>query len=40
MNISVKTVANHRQNMLDKCGCRSTVGLLKLAVKNRWIDFE
>ncbi len=31
--ISKKTVDNHRQHLLEKTGCKSTVGLVKLAVK-------
>ena len=32
--ISRKTVDNHRQNLLEKTGCKSTVGLVKFAIKN------
>lgn len=31
--ISKKTVDNHRQHILEKTGCKSTVGLVKFAVK-------
>lgn len=31
--ISKKTVDNHRQHILEKTNCKSTVGLVKLAVK-------
>ncbi|WP_161971349.1 helix-turn-helix domain-containing protein [Edaphocola flava] len=31
--ISKKTVDNHRQYLLEKTGCKSTVGLVKIAVK-------
>jgi DNA-binding NarL/FixJ family response regulator len=31
--ISKKTVDNHRQNLLEKCNCKSTVGLVKYAIK-------
>jgi len=31
--ISKKTVDNHRQHLLEKTGCKSTVGLVKFAVK-------
>lgn len=31
--ISVKTVGNHRQNILLKCDCKSSVGLVKYAIK-------
>ena len=31
--ISKKTVDNHRQNLFAKCGCKSTVGLVKYAIK-------
>lgn len=32
--ISKKTVDNHRTNILKKTGCRSTIGLVKYALKN------
>lgn len=32
--ISKKTVDNHRANILEKTGCKSTVGLVKWAIKN------
>jgi two-component system nitrate/nitrite response regulator NarL len=32
--ISKKTVDNHRQHLLEKTGCKSTVGLVKFAVKS------
>lgn len=31
--LSKKTVDNHRQNILEKTGCKSTVGLVKFAIK-------
>ncbi|NRF38287.1 response regulator transcription factor [Pedobacter foliorum] len=31
--ISKKTVDNHRQHLLEKCNCKSTVGLVKFAIK-------
>jgi DNA-binding NarL/FixJ family response regulator len=31
--ISIKTVGNHRQNILAKCECKSSVGLVKYAIK-------
>ncbi len=31
--ISIKTVGNHRQNILAKCDCKSVVGLVKYAIK-------
>jgi DNA-binding NarL/FixJ family response regulator len=31
--ISIKTVGNHRQNILAKCDCKSSVGLVKYAIK-------
>jgi DNA-binding NarL/FixJ family response regulator len=31
--ISIKTVGNHRQNILSKCDCKSSVGLVKYAIK-------
>lgn len=35
--ISKKTVDNHRQHLLEKTGCKSTVGLVKFAIK---LDLE
>ena len=32
--ISKKTVDNHRANILEKTGCKTTVGLVKWAIKN------
>lgn len=32
--ISKKTVDNHRQHLLEKTGCKSTVGLVKFAIKH------
>ncbi len=32
--ISKKTVDNHRQHLLEKTGCKSTVGLVKFAIKS------
>jgi DNA-binding NarL/FixJ family response regulator len=32
--ISKRTVDNHRTNMLEKTGCRSTIGLVKYALRN------
>lgn len=32
--ISKKTVDNHRQNLFLKCNCKSTVGLVKYAIKH------
>jgi len=32
--ISKKTVDNHRQNLFTKCNCKSTIGLVKYAIKN------
>ncbi|TZF86131.1 response regulator transcription factor (plasmid) [Pedobacter sp. BS3] len=32
--ISKKTVDNHRQNLFAKCNCKSTIGLVKYAIKN------
>ncbi len=36
--ISIKTVGNHRQNILAKCDCRSSVGLVKYAIKTGLIS--
>ncbi len=35
--ISKKTVDNHRHNILEKTNSKSTVGLLKFAIKNNYI---
>ena len=32
--ISKKTVDNHRQNILSKTNCRTTIGLVKFAIRN------
>jgi DNA-binding NarL/FixJ family response regulator len=32
--LSKKTVDNHRQNILSKTGCKSTIGLVKFAIRN------
>jgi len=32
--ISKKTVDNHRTNMLEKCNCKTTIGLVKYAIRN------
>lgn len=32
--ISKKTVDNHRANILEKTGCKTTIGLVKYAIKN------
>jgi two-component system, NarL family, nitrate/nitrite response regulator NarL len=36
--ISKKTVDNHRTNILDKTNCKSTVGLVKFAIKAGLVD--
>jgi DNA-binding NarL/FixJ family response regulator len=36
--ISIKTVGNHRQNILAKCHCKSSVGLVKYAIKTGLIS--
>jgi len=33
LSIGKKTVDNHRQHLLEKTGCKSTVGLVKFAIK-------
>jgi DNA-binding NarL/FixJ family response regulator len=33
LHISKKTVDNHRHKLLEKCACKSTVGLVKFAIK-------
>lgn len=32
--LSKKTVDNHRQNILSKTGCKTTIGLVKFAIRN------
>lgn len=34
LSISKKTVDNHRTHLLEKTGCKSTIGLVKYALKN------
>ena len=36
--ISIKTVGNHRQNILEKCNCKTSIGLVKYAIKNNLIS--
>lgn len=38
--ISKKTVDNHRQNLFVKCNCKSTVGLVKFAIRNGLEDLS
>lgn len=38
LNISPRTVANHRTSILTKIEARNTVGLIKFAVENKLID--
>lgn len=37
LSISIPTVENHRRNMFRKLGVQSVVGLVKEALKNKWI---
>ncbi len=37
LHISIPTVESHRRNMFRKLGVQSVVGLLKEALKNKWI---
>lgn len=37
LNISIPTVESHRRNMFRKLGVQSVVGLVKEALKNKWI---
>ena len=37
LHISVPTVVSHRRNMFRKLGVQSVVGLVKEALKNKWI---
>ena len=39
LNISIKTVTNHRANLNSKTGSKNTVNLLSYAVKNKLIEF-
>jgi DNA-binding NarL/FixJ family response regulator len=32
LSISIKTVGNHRQNILAKCQCKTSIGLTKYAI--------
>jgi DNA-binding NarL/FixJ family response regulator len=36
--ISIKTVGHHRQNILAKCDCKTSVGLVKYAIKTGLIS--
>ncbi|MEM7110080.1 MAG: response regulator transcription factor [Bacteroidota bacterium] len=38
LNISERTVQNHRANIMDKLGVKNTVGLVKYAYENGMID--
>jgi LuxR family transcriptional regulator, transcriptional regulator of spore coat protein len=37
LHISIPTVESHRRNMFRKLGVQSVVGLVKEALKNKWI---
>ncbi len=37
LHISIATVESHRRNMFRKLGVQSVVGLVKEALKNKWI---
>ncbi|WP_394994032.1 response regulator transcription factor [Emticicia sp.] len=37
LHISIPTVESHRRNMFRKMGVQSVVGLVKEALKNKWI---
>ena len=37
LHISIPTVESHRRNMFLKIGVQSVVGLVKEALKNKWI---
>lgn len=39
LNLSVRTVEGHRNNLLIKIGCRNTAGLVLFAVKQKMIAF-
>jgi LuxR family transcriptional regulator of spore coat protein len=38
LHISIATVESHRRNMFRKLGVQSVVGLVKEALKNKWIS--
>ena len=38
--ISKRTVDNHRANILEKTGCRNTVGMVVWAIKNGLVRLE
>ncbi|MFA8301264.1 MAG: response regulator transcription factor [Hyphomicrobiales bacterium] len=38
LNISVKTVSNHRSSLNSKAGVKNTAGLLSFALKNDLIE--
>ena len=38
LHISIPTVESHRRNMFRKLGVQSVVGLVKEALKNKWIE--
>ena len=38
LHISIPTVESHRRNMFRKLGVQSVVGLVKEALKNKWIS--
>ena len=38
LNLSVRTVDTHRKNILRKTGCKSVIGLFKLAIKAGLVD--
>ena len=37
LHVSIATVESHRRNMFRKVGVQSVVGLLKEAIKHKWI---
>lgn len=40
LNISTSTVESHRRNMFQKMGVKTSIGLLKEAIKRNWISAD
>jgi DNA-binding NarL/FixJ family response regulator len=38
--LSVKTIGYHRQNLLQKCDCKSSIGLVKYAIRHGFVELE
>lgn len=37
LHVSIATIESHRRNMFKKIGVSSVVGLVKAAIKHKWI---